>query len=379
CSCPSRKFPCKHGLGLALVLAASPDTLTAGEPPAWVQEWLGKREQRARNKAEKAAARNAPVDEVTLKKRAAAQQKRQLAREDKMNAGIEELQRWLFDLIRQGLSQQDDDQWQRMAARMVDAQAPGLARRLQQAASLRYQGGAWQENLLAALARLHLLLEAWQRRDHLPADVQADVQAQIGITQEKDALQVLPGVSDHWQVMGQAQDDDGQMRIQRTWLYGLNTQRFALLLDFAVQNQAMTLYPSVGSRLEGEVVFYPSAVPLRALPPVSGPSPASVHQDNVGVFTPLTANFIAYSTALARCPWLGHFPFAIADAIPVRHEEQWWLVDAAQHVVPLTISDEQAWILLGRSGGHVLNIFGEWDGHALQVCDASRSATLREV
>ncbi|MCB1639563.1 MAG: SWIM zinc finger family protein, partial [Thiothrix sp.] len=27
CSCPSRKFPCKHGLGLALVLAASPDTL----------------------------------------------------------------------------------------------------------------------------------------------------------------------------------------------------------------------------------------------------------------------------------------------------------------------------------------------------------------
>jgi hypothetical protein len=60
---------------------------------------------------------------------------------------------------------------------MVDAQAPCLARSLQNAASLRYQGGAWQEKLLAELTRLHLLLEAWQRRHSLLADVQADVLA----------------------------------------------------------------------------------------------------------------------------------------------------------------------------------------------------------
>ena len=32
CSCPSRKFPCKHAL--ALMLLASDSTLPAGEPPA---------------------------------------------------------------------------------------------------------------------------------------------------------------------------------------------------------------------------------------------------------------------------------------------------------------------------------------------------------
>ncbi|MBJ6609153.1 MAG: SWIM zinc finger family protein [Candidatus Thiothrix moscowensis] len=387
CSCPSRKFPCKHGLGLALVLAANPDKLVGTEPPAWLQDWLDKRGQRAQKQAEKAAAKDEPVDEATLQKRTAAQQKRNAAREDKVSAGIAELQRWLFDLIRQGLSQQDDAQWQRMAARMVDAQAPGLARRLQAATSLRYQGGAWQEKLLAELGKLHLLLEAWQRRDHLPAEVQADVLAQIGFSHSKEELLLLDGITDHWQVVGQRQEDDGQMRTQRTWLYGVASQRFALLLDFAVQNQPMALYPSIGGMLEGKVIYYPSAVPLRALPPVPpipNPSPARGEgsKDSNGenfLFPPslrgrvreggsLAANFAVYGGALAKCPWLGYFPFAIANATPIRHDNQWLLVDTEQHVVPLNISDEQAWVLLGESGGHPLNVFGEWDGYALRIC-----------
>ena len=34
CTCPSRKFPCKHGLGLGLILAQQPAALTETEPPA---------------------------------------------------------------------------------------------------------------------------------------------------------------------------------------------------------------------------------------------------------------------------------------------------------------------------------------------------------
>lgn len=372
CSCPSRKFPCKHGLGLALVFAANPNKLTAAEPPVWLQEWLDKRGQRAQKQAEKAAAKDEPVDEATLQKRAAAQQKRSAARDDKVSAGIAELQRWLFDLIRQGLAHSDDTQWQRMASRMVDAQAPGLARRLQNAAGLRYQGGAWQEKLLAEMAKIHLLLEAWQRRDSLPANLQADVLAQIGFTLDKEAVLASDGITDHWQVIGQRQEDDGQMRTQRTWLYGVESQRYALLLDFAVQNQPMALYPAVGQVLFGEMVFYPAAVPLRALyksgfdyaQPANSPNLPCPERSRRAI----ADNFAAYGDALATCPWLGYFPFAIASAFPTRHDNQWLLVDAAQHAVPLRISDEQAWILLAESGGHPLDIFGEWDGHALQVC-----------
>src|SRR5690349_3953168 len=38
CACPSRKFPCKHALGLFLLMGAQPEALEAGEAPAWVSE-----------------------------------------------------------------------------------------------------------------------------------------------------------------------------------------------------------------------------------------------------------------------------------------------------------------------------------------------------
>src|SRR5512145_1469996 len=39
CTCPSRKFPCKHALGLMLLASTSPAKLTESTPPAWVAEW----------------------------------------------------------------------------------------------------------------------------------------------------------------------------------------------------------------------------------------------------------------------------------------------------------------------------------------------------
>ena len=38
CSCPSRKFPCKHALALLLLFAE--DAVPDGQRPEWVQEWL---------------------------------------------------------------------------------------------------------------------------------------------------------------------------------------------------------------------------------------------------------------------------------------------------------------------------------------------------
>src|SRR5260221_12171776 len=38
CSCPSRKRPCKHALGLLLLPADG--QIPAGRPPGWAAEWL---------------------------------------------------------------------------------------------------------------------------------------------------------------------------------------------------------------------------------------------------------------------------------------------------------------------------------------------------
>src|SRR5580704_8381113 len=47
CSCPSRKFPCKHVLALLLLWADGSVKDDAGEPPDWADSWLTARAAKA--------------------------------------------------------------------------------------------------------------------------------------------------------------------------------------------------------------------------------------------------------------------------------------------------------------------------------------------
>src|SRR5260221_5168071 len=59
CSCPSRKFPCKHALGLLLLDADG--AIPAGIPPGWVTEWLAARTARPARPA-RSQRSDGPVD-----------------------------------------------------------------------------------------------------------------------------------------------------------------------------------------------------------------------------------------------------------------------------------------------------------------------------
>lgn len=411
CSCPSRKFPCKHGLGLALIYASQPEALTlTTDPaarPAWVQEWLEKRSATQQKKAEKVAAQQAgntdgpPEDDATRQKKEKAQQKRQAAREDKINAGVEELQRWLFDIVRQGLASWNDinapQAFETLKARMVDAQAPGLARLLDQCNLLRYdthprrtQGKPVPERLLEAFASLHLLLSAWQHRTSLPEAVQADLNTLIGIPQAKETVLAQPGVTDCWRILGQVQEADEadpRMLVQRLWLYGEGSGQYALLLDFAMQNapgQHLPLYPPVTAALEGEIAYYPGSQPQRALlkdaitplPPTGTTTALPVPP-----FVTMAEALQQHAAAVARLPWLTCYPLALDKVIPVCDPEQnWWLLDMSDSnsaaddtataettplrrtALPLQLDSTQCWTLLAISAGQPLQCFGEWDG-----------------
>src|SRR5262249_1142903 len=140
CSCPSRKFPCKHGLGLFLLLGSSAAAFKEKKRPDWVVEWMLSRAKRAEQRAEKQARPEAGdkiVDE-------AAQAKRAAGREAKVTAGLRELELWLRDIARGGLAavqSQPPNFWERTAARLVDAQAPGVGRLARDVAGERVLSG----------------------------------------------------------------------------------------------------------------------------------------------------------------------------------------------------------------------------------------------
>src|SRR5262249_32647954 len=144
CTCPSRKFPCKHALGLFLLLVEREASFTGAPAPDWVAEWLAGRTRRAQARAEPPDegrktqdARRKTQDEGSgLPSSPALRPSSVAQRRARTAAGVEELDLWLADLIRHGLADAQSRPaafWQTPAARLVDAQAPGLARLLREA------------------------------------------------------------------------------------------------------------------------------------------------------------------------------------------------------------------------------------------------------
>jgi hypothetical protein len=68
------------------------------------------------------------------------------------------------------------------------------------------------------MARLHLLLTSFRRLDALPSDLQQEIRAQIGWTQNETELHQQPGERDHWQVLGQRETVADRLRVRRIWL-----------------------------------------------------------------------------------------------------------------------------------------------------------------
>ena len=378
CSCPSRVFPCKHGAGLLLLLARQPALLPAGTPPAWLAEWLEKRQAKGEEQAEKAAKTpatdnpaGAPAATDAPAAPTAAQQKREAQRHARMQAGAEDLETWLLDLLRAGLADLEKKPasfWENQAARLVDNQLPGLAAVLRELAEFPTAGPHWAQRLLGRLGELYVLVRAFLNRDNLTPTARQDVWQQVGITPKKDDLLADPAaviVADTWLVLGQYAWEEERVTGRRSWLFGQNSGRTALVLEFTFGSQpfATALVPQ--GKYAGELVFYPGLLPLRAAPV------SLVYKGSAADATPpgqgINDLLESYATALGRQPWLRQWPAALGPVLPTPLPDGSWLLHHATEplALPLRIVDEDiAWQWLAFSGGQPLTLFGEWDGQA---------------
>ncbi|MBV9109783.1 MAG: SWIM zinc finger family protein [Gemmatimonadetes bacterium] len=356
CSCPSRKLPCKHALGLFLRFAAAPQSIPAAEPPAWVAEWIAQRDARAEKRETKAAEAAAqPVD-------AAAQAKRAARREDRVSAGMDELALWSEDLVRQGLASAPTRPpafWEGMAARLVDAQAPGAARLVRILGAAAGSGEGWEDRVLEALGRIRLLVAAWRRIDVLPEPVREDVRAALGWTLRHEEVLAAGTVRDRWLVLGRRVDEEERLRVGRTWLRGAETGRDALVLAFAAGREPLDLSLVPGTAVDAEVAFYPGALPLRAAVGTRHGAAPLAEMPGHGTVAGAVA---AYASAAAAHPWMESFPISLAAAVPLHDGGRWSVRDTEGGALPLAPSFARGWELLAASGGHPIPMFGEWDG-----------------
>ena len=144
---------------------------------------------------------------------------------------------------------------------------------------------------------------------------------------------------------------------------GARTRRAALCLSFSAgPNQPFDLSLSPGTTIDADLVYFPSAFPLRALikarhGSASAEIPALPHAT--------MADALAWaSDAFAANPWIERVPLGLASAIP-KFEGRWILTDASGDLINLQASDELGWSLMALSGGHPIAVAGEWDGESV--------------
>lgn len=357
CSCPSRKFPCKHGLALLLMRAQDAGAFAAAAAPAWVTEWLASRSDKAQKKEERDAAKAAaPAADP------AAAAEREALRWTRLAATAAELQRWLADQVARGLGSVDPQTrpaWQTMAARLVDQQAPGLGQRLRDAADGLQDGDDWPERTLHRLGLMQLACEGLQRAATLPPALRADLRTVAGWPLDRaDVLAAGDVVADRWRVLGAVTEPrDDRLVERRVWLHGERSGRMAWLLEHAFGGRGFESSWTPATSVDATLAFHPGAAPLRALPVEPGVAAAA--------FTwPVGDAPAAWDDVARRAgsnPWSWLLPLQLPEVVVVA-APQGPVAVAGGRALPLRVSETERWLLLAACGGHPVTLFGEWDG-----------------
>ncbi|MEU4089472.1 SWIM zinc finger family protein [Streptomyces aureus] len=355
CSCPSRKFPCKHALGLLLLWAGADGAVPSGQAPDWAAQWLEGRRRRAegRNSTGGGSGASSAGDPEAARRRAE-------RRAERITAGASELEQRLTDLLRGGLASAERSgygMWEETAARMVDAQAPGLAARVRELGAIPASGPGWPVRLLEECALLHLLDQGWLRRERLPDGLAATVRSRVGLPGSADG----PPLRDRWLVLAQYDTADARLTTRRIWLYGAESGRTALLLSYGAAGRAPELALPVGLAFEAELSAYPGSGQLRAAlgERFTAPAPAVIRPAGLS-----TAEAAArYGEALNSDPWLDSCPVTLERVVPTPDGDSWQLADAeGESALPITLaarSRPELWRLVALSGGEPVTVFGE--------------------
>ncbi|MFD7550270.1 hypothetical protein [Streptomyces sp. NPDC059816] len=292
----------------------------------------------------------------------AAARRRAARREARVTAGAEELERRLADVLRGGLAAAEREGrafWEETAARMVDAQAPGLASRARELAALAGSGPGWPVRMLEECALLHLLARGWLRRDALPGDLATTVRTRVGLP---CAAEGEP-VPDRWSVLAQYDTVEPPLTTRRIWVHGARSGRTALVLSYGAAGREPALSLPVGGVVEAAVVPYPGAGRSRVDLGADAVVTASSHDLALPTGVRVAEAVAAYGAGVAADPWAEHLAVTVAGVVPVLAGDLGQVVDPGTgRALPLArgfLGGAGLWRLISLAGGSAVTVFGE--------------------
>ncbi|MDR1513368.1 MAG: SWIM zinc finger domain-containing protein [Propionibacteriaceae bacterium] len=367
CSCPSRKFPCKHALGLLTLWAEHrlpSDTGAVTARPDDAAAWAAAPAQ----KAKAARADAAPTPEQAAQAAARLEQ-----REQRVSDGMAELERWLRDQLDTGLARAWNDpaaHFEAAASRMVDAQAPGVAQTLRGLVPVAVSGEGWVGRILEEYALLHLAARAWERRAELPADLCQTVRRVVGLTTAAKDVAAGEGRRGLWLVAGLRDIEDGKLCSRRVWLHALDPaddRPWASVVTHTVRGQAPDNSLAPGTVVDAVLHRYPGSGNHRAH---ISQRFSETQASQVPGWQPPTSSFqelvAGHRDLLTGDPWAQVSPAAARIRTVHRDGHGWRGADDAGDQVSLLGGELDLWRLHGLLAGQPGVVLGEWDATGLR-------------
>jgi hypothetical protein len=365
--------------------------------PVWVNDWLSRRRgptvatpseggSKASIEAAGSGDPEAKTDPKAEARAAVARERNRQEREDAILAGFDDLDLWISDQVDRGLAgfaAHSAQACKLIAQRLVDAKSSGLAARLESLPSRLFSlpEAVRPTATIQELGQIRLLSAAYRRQSEdaeaLPAGLKADVRQAIGWSISREALLAdlnALRVQATWHVvatLSEVQPD--RLRRLETWLWRETEQdapRFAVLIDFVpVATGAASSGYSVGDRVEAELVFYPSAIPMRAQ--IARSLSGAVASDD-GLEIPeqsLSDAYRSYEQAMQLLPWIDVFPLCIRGARVRRHGTQLFVCDSTETAEPLALPLSPAQFSLATPllSLDTLDAIGLWNGYSLTL------------
>lgn len=240
---------------------------------------------------------------------------------------------------------------------MIDAQAPGLARRVRELGGLASQAGVSETRILAEVGRLHLLLQAYSRRQSLPPEWQLELEAQAGWPVDQDGLRQSAGVPRAWFVGAQTVREEDRLITRTTYLFSHDSEP-AKILEFTHATQAAVSSLALGRWVEAEAVCFPGVASLRAIlktPPRDLAPQARPVVESCAEILERHAHRLALNPLAEETP-------VIARLTPLRRNDHWAIRDQHGAALPLVRRFTRGWELLSCAGGRPIDLCGVWDG-----------------
>jgi hypothetical protein len=284
-----------------------------------------------------------------------------------MLLGAADLQRWILDALREGwgnLQSQPNEAWDNMAARLTDCKLGALSRRLRLLRDRR-RDADWLQVFEQEMADLYLICSAFAQYQQLPEALQEELLNQGGRTiRQADLLQQMTE-KDTWLVLGKKFGTEEDLRWRRTWLWGSDSQKPALLLDFAFRDEPFKQDWMVGAAFDGSVAYYPGASPIRAALGefMLSEEPMAMPQSQAD-FTEMAD---AYAHALRQNPFLGIYPVLLNKVRAVARDGSVFLLDEKNQYLPIKSHPLRPWKVLAATAVQSQLCFAEWDGVELEV------------